>query len=313
MWLFVLALALPDAWLNRPYLGEAAWQRAGGRCLAPVPLTRFVAGNLPAGLHVSTRGEVRGTPTEPGLYEFTVETSDGCNKHLDQRTIRVLPAPMLVAEADVQEFHCPQGSAPFAAGLVRVSGSAPGRAYNVEIVDGPWLQASMRDGAVPAEGSSLEGDLLRISIDPSKLAPGNYVARLRVSTWQGVNTPELQFRLRVDSARAIFAPLTPAKEPVQIVYQIIEAPNAQSVVPPPVALPAPPLFPRYLPKPAAPANTGGAGLRAPGRSRILPFPKIVLPPKAPPKTEAAPERTKPSAMPPPEAHAPKGEKPKAGH
>jgi hypothetical protein len=310
--LFVLALALPDALLNRPYQAEAAWERAGARCSMPIPVTRVMAGALPAGMRVSGRGELLGIPTELGFFQFTVEISDGCSRRLDQRQIRVVPAPILTAEAEIQEFHCPQGALPFSAGNIRVSGSAPGRAYTVDIVDGAWLQAAMRDGVLPAEGSSLEADVLRLSINPSKLAPGNYSARLRLSTWQGANTPELHFQLRVDSAQAIFAPLTPALLPAQIVYQIIEAPNARSIVPTQVALPEPPRFPLYQPKPTPP-RPGGMGSRAPGRSRILPFPKIILPPKAPTKTEAPPERTKPSAMPPPAAGAVKGDKPKAAH
>jgi len=311
--LLVLALVLPDALLNRPYRAEPMWERAGTRCSMPIPVTRVVAGALPAGMQVSGRGAVQGIPTEPGLYEFTVEVSDGCSRRLDQRQIRVLPAPILAAEAEALEFHCPQGAPAFPAGNIRVSGSAPGRAYTVDILDGPWLQAAMRDGVLPAEGSSLEADVLRLSINPSQLAPGKYSARLRLSTWQGANTPELLFQLRVDSAQTIFAPLTPTPVAPQIVYQIIEAPNAQSVTPPPPVFPAPPVFPQYQPKTHTPAKPGGTGSRTSGRSRILPFPKVILPPKTPVKQEAVPERTKPSAMPPPAAVAPKGDKPKAAH
>lgn len=313
MLLLVLALALPDALLNRPYRAEPVWERAGTRCSMPIPVTRVAAGELPAGMHVSGRGEVQGIPTEAGLYEFTVEVSDGCSRRLEQRQIRVMPAPILAVEAEGLEFRCPQGAPAFSAGNIRVSGSAPGRAYTVDIVDGAWLQATMRDGVLPAEGSSLDADVLRLSINPSKLAPGTYSARLRLSTWQGANAPELLFQLRVDSVQAIFGPLAPTLIAPPIIYQIIETPNAQSLIPPPRVFPAPPIFRPSYPSRPAPPKPAGFGSRTPGRSRILPFPKVILPPKIPVKPEAPPVRTKPSAMPPPPASAAKGDKPKAAH
>jgi len=322
MLLLALVLALPDALLNRPYTPERAWERAGTRCAMPVPVTRVVAGELPAGLGVSGLGAIQGTPTEPGLFSFTVELSDGCSRRLEQRQLRVIPAPILTAEAESLEFHCPQGAPAFSGGTVRVSGSAPGRAYSVDILDGAWLEATMRDGVLPAEGASLESDTLRLSINPSKLAPGTYSARLRLSTWQGANTPELLFRLRVDSPQSIFGPIVAAPSPVPIVYQIVEAPNAQSITPPRIAIPDPPHFPVFDPKrktDSKPTKIGGRG--HPTRSRILPFPKVTIPPKpgAKPgdknvkKTEAPPARTKPSAMHTPPIAAAKNEKPKAAH
>ena len=319
--MMALVLALPDALLNRPYTPQPAWERAGTRCAMPIPVTRVVAGELPAGMGVSGRGEIQGTPTEPGLYGFTVEISDGCSRRLEQRQIRVMSAPILTAEAESLEFHCPQGAPTFSGGIVRVSGSAPGRAYSVDILDGAWLEATMRDGVLPAEGAALESDTLRLSINASKLAPGAYSARLRLSTWQGANTPELLFRLRVDSPQTIFGPIVLAPSPVQIVYQIVEAPNAQSITPPRIIVPDPPRFPHYDPREKPGSKTSKHGGRGPTRSRILPFPKVTINPRPPvkpgekdgKKTEAPPERTKPSAMPAPPVAAAKSDKPKAAH
>lgn len=321
MLLLAVLVALPDALLNRPYAPEPAWERAGTRCAMPIPVTRVVAGELPAGLGVSGRGAIQGTPTEPGLFRFTVELSDGCSRRLEQRQLRVMPAPILSVEAESLEFHCPQGAPAFSGGIVRVSGSAPGRAYSVDILDGAWLEATMREGVLPGEGASLESDTLRLSINPSKLAPGSYSARLRLSTWQGANAPELFFRLRVDSPQSIFGPIVASPSPIPIVYQIAEAPNAQSITPPHIAIPDPPRFPVYDSKRKPESKSSKIGARGPTRSRILPFPKVTIPPKpaAKPddkdvkKTEAPPERTKPSAMPAPPVAAAKNEKPKAVH
>ena len=186
----------------------------------------------------------------------------------------------------------------------------------------------MRDGRIPAEGSAFEADTLRLTVDPTKLAPGAYTARLRVHTWEGANTPELEFKLRVDSPYAVLTPLTVLPTPVDFRprVQIIEAPSPRTVSPPPAERPAPPTFPKYKPRPKP---KPAAHTHSVGRSRVLPFPKVVIPPPKPkdekpatpakepakdakqekpapkqtakaelPKKEAPPERTKPSAMPP---------------
>lgn len=335
--LLALALSLPDALLNRPYVPEARWERVSTRCAMPVPATRVIGGSLPPGLQVSGRGEVEGVPTEPGDFTFAVEVSDGCARRVEQRRIRVMPAPILLAEAETLEYHCVHGAPPFSGGIVRVSGSAPGRAYSVEILEGHWLRAAMRDGVLPAEGLALEADTLRLTVDPTKLSPGAYSARLRVSTWQGANTPELEFKLRVDSPQAVLTPLSVLPPPLDFrpLVQIVEAPNPRTIAPPAVERSAPPVFPKYKPRPKPKSAVNS---RTVGRSRVLPFPKITLPaPKAkeekpgtapkelgkepangakpekpapkqsakvetpkdgPQKKENPPERTKPSAMPP---------------
>lgn len=299
----------------------------------PIPVTRVVGGSLPPGLRMSGRGSVEGVPTEPGDYTFAVEVSDGCTRRVEQRRIRVVPAPILLAEAETLEYHCVHGAPPFSGGIVRVSGSAPGRAYSVDVLNGPWLRAAMRDGRLPAEGAAFEADTLRLTVDPTKLAPGAYTARLRVHTWEGANTPELEFKLRVDSPYTVLTPLTVLPTPVDFRprVQIIEAPSPRAVAPPPVERPAAPVFPKYKPRPKP---KPAAHTHSFGRSRVLPFPKVVIPPSkpkeeksaapakepakdakqekpapkqsakaeapkaAPPKIEAPPERTKPSAMPP---------------
>jgi len=309
--LLALALSLPDALLNRPYTYDSPWVRVSSRCAMPIPATRVVAGTLPAGLQLTDRGEMLGVPTQPGKYGFTVEVSDGCSRRLEERQIRVAPAPILTAEAEELEFNCPQGAPPFSAGIVRVSGSTPGHAYSVDILEGPWLQATMRDGILPPENSALEADTVRLSINPAKLAPGAYTARLRLSIWQGANTPELLFRLRVDSPQTIFAPLTPKLAPSQIIYQLVEIPQVQVITLPPVSRPDPPRFPLHQPKSGTAAKSSHSGLAGPGRSRVLPFPKVTITPRPPskPKAEPPPERTKPSAMPP----TAQVEKPKPAH
>lgn len=291
MLLLALALALPDALLNRPYVPEARWEKVSTRCAMPIPTTRVVGGSLPPGLQMSGRGEVEGVPTEPGDFTFAVEVSDGCARRVEQRRIRVMPAPILLAEAETLEYHCVHGAPPFSGGIVRVSGSAPGRAYSVDVLDGAWLRAAMRDGRIPPEQSSLEADTLRLTVDPTKLAPGVYSARLRVHTWQGVNTPELEFKLRVDSPQTVLTPLTVLPSPVEFQprVQIIEAPSPRAVAPPAVVRPAPPTFPKYKPRPKP--QPSSKHTHAIGRSRVLPFPKVTIPlPKPKEEKPASPAK-----------------------
>lgn len=295
MVLLVVAALLPEAWLNQTYQPETRWQSVSTRCGQPIPLARLAGGRLPAGLRLNAKGAPEGVPTEPGTYRFTVELSDGCSRRMEERELHVMPAPILTAEADTQDFHCIHGAPPFAAGGIRVSGSAPGRPYTVEILEGSWLRATMRTGSLPAETSALDSDRLELFADPGKLGPGLHTARLRVSTWQGANAPELLFRLHVDPVQSILTPTGAGGPlPVPLAMPVVELPSPQAIVPPAVARPAPPKLTKARPK--KPARTGGAG--SPQRSRVLPFPKVTLTEK-PPAKEAPPERTKPSAMPPP--------------
>ena len=231
-----------------------------------------------------------------------------------------MPAPILLAEAETLEYHCVHGAPPFSGGIVRVSGSAPGRAYSVDILDGQWLRAAMRDGRIPTEGSALEADTLRLTVDPTKLAPGAYSARLRVHTWEGVNTPELEFKLRIDSPQTILTPLTVLPAPVEFrpQVQIIEAPSPRGIAPPTVERPAPPTFPKYKPRPKS--QPTARHTHAIGRSRVLPFPKVVIPPsKSKEEKPAAPakepakdaKQEKPAPKQTAKAEPPKAEPPKA--
>lgn len=295
---------LPDALVHRPYGPEAAWERVSTRCGMPVAAVRVVDGALPPGLQLTARGTMEGTPTDVGEYRFTVEISDGCSRRREERSIRVIPAPMLIAEAERQRFRCLRSAPSFDGGLVRVSGSAPGHAYRIDVLpadDGKvpeWLEARARGGVLPAGGMAFEADAVRLTVHPEKLAPGTYRAALRFSTWQGANAPVVPFTLQVDSAQSVLVPGPPLPAPVPVRIEIQEAPGVQQVQPPRVETPAAPVFPKYKPRPHRTGPASGLGRR----SRVLPFPKVTIPDRPPQKKEDAPHRTKPSAMPPAEAH-----------
>lgn len=309
--LLALLLAFPDALLQRPYNVPAPWERVSNRCPVPVATTRVVAGSLPPGLRISAKGAVEGVPVEAGDYAFTVEISDGCSRREEPRHIRVTPAPILLAETETLEYQCIQGAPPFAAKIVRVSGSSPGLPYSLDMqyldngAASPWLFASMRSGALPANGESLEADMLSMTIDPGKLPAGDYRARLRLSAWQGANAPELHFRLRIDSPLTVLTPIAAPLQPMEPRIPIPEPPSVSSIVPPQPVRPqtAAPNKPKTRPasKPASEPRH-----LTPARSRILPYPKVVIPKrKTRPAAPATPVHTKPSAMPPHESSAAK--------
>jgi hypothetical protein len=298
-----------DAFLLLPYPPEPAPAPVSVRCAMPVAAARLVDGALPPGLRLSPRGTLEGLPTVPGDFSFVVELSDGCSRRLEVRQLRVLPAPVLVAEAEQTDFHCLQNAPDFPAGLVRVSGSAPGRPYSVEVLyadprHAGWLTAAPRSGALPPDGSALEADRVALSLRPAKLPAGAYAARLRFHTWQGVNAPEIEIRLRVDTPHSVLTPLT-TLAPTSL------APLPTTEAPP--LLPAPavprqlaPVFPKYRPpvKPKVQESTP-VHRHSPARSRVLPIPKLKLDDPPPARTKpdiAAPPpkpAAKPSAMPPP--------------
>ncbi|MBI2689277.1 MAG: putative Ig domain-containing protein [Acidobacteria bacterium] len=308
--LLALLLSFPDALLNRPYVPEVRTERASARCPSPAIAIRLAGGALPPGMTLTGRGELEGTPTKPGQYSFHIEVFDGCLRRIEERHLRVIHAPILIAEAAVREFRCVHGAPPFSAGIVRVSGSAPGRAYNADVLDGNWLRTAMREGELPSAASAFESDALQLTIDPGNLPPGDYSARLRVSAWQGANAPELLFRLHVDSPQSVFAPI-PLPMATATALPPIDLPNVQIVLPPPLIIPEPPAPQRPYMQPKPGSAGKGSRIQSNGRSRVLPFPKVTIPRK-PAATGTAPERTKPAAMPPPEPAAPHA-KPKAAH
>jgi len=281
------------AFLHQPFHGEPEPIRVSGRCALVAPYVRPVGGDLPPGLTIDARGAWQGTPTEPGQFSVLVEIGDGCSRRREVRSIEVLPAPVLTVEADRLSYEIIQGAPAFYASLVRVSSSAPGVAYRVEAIDAPWLAFDQREGAIPSDGRAFEADTVRVRIDASKLPSGDHNGRVRFSTWRGANAPELTLALRVAPAISALPDATP--KPMTIAapaIAFVEIAAPVQISPPDAAPPAAPKFPKALPKRVGKPSGGAI------RSRVLPIPKVVLPPAKPAAKESPPERTKPSAMPP---------------
>ncbi|MBM3785470.1 MAG: hypothetical protein FJW30_13980 [Acidobacteria bacterium] len=253
---------------------------------------------------IDHRGAWVGTPTELGEFSVAVEVTDGCFRRMTTKTLRVSPAPILSVNAEKLEFRIIQGAPPFDAGLIQVSGAPEETAYQLDVLDAPWLKAGIREGALPKAGRAFVSDSVRVTIDAEKLPAGTHHATLRFSAWRGANAPELRYTVHVAPAVSAFPKVEWKPLLIPERHTIVEVPGVADITPPVVHRPPPPVFPKYIPKPKPKPSSPSNWIR----SRVLPIPKVVLPPPAPAKP-AAPERTKPSAMPPP----PEPAKPKAAH
>lgn len=280
--------------VHQSFIGPPEPIRVSSRCAISAPYVRPVGGDLPPGLTIDGRGAWHGTPTEPGYFSVLVEISDGCTRRREVRSLEVLHAPVLTVDADRLDYSIIQGAPPFDASLVRVSGSTPGVSYSVEPLNAPWLQFEQREGAIPADGRAFEADIVRLRIDGSKLPTGDHRARVRFTTWRGANAPELTVNLHVAPAASGLP--TVELKPMMIAapaISFVEIAEPVSISPPAVTPPSAPAFPKVRSKSSRRPNAGG-----PVRSRVLPIPKVVLPPPKPAPKDSLPERTKPSAMPP---------------
>ena len=117
--------SLPDATVNQSYTAPPLAASGGN-----VSSWSLVGGNLPAGLTVSPSGIVSGTPTESGLFGFTVQASapDASDTH----TVSVFVAAPLTIGTLTDKMPPPSGltarrlvNQPLATGVKAVGGRGP--------------------------------------------------------------------------------------------------------------------------------------------------------------------------------------------
>ena len=91
---------MPAAELPRGVIGEEysyGFQTTGQ---APGPRFEVTAGHLPGGLQLSGEGDLTGTPTTAGEFEFTVTASNGLTGGISQEaSLEVVGAPVVGADA----------------------------------------------------------------------------------------------------------------------------------------------------------------------------------------------------------------------
>jgi uncharacterized protein YhjY with autotransporter beta-barrel domain len=179
---------LPAAQLNEPY--SQTLTAAGGTG----SYAFFYQGTLPPGMSMSGAGEVRGTPTATGSYQFTARVRDSSNGWLGQRgytlmvggaapTITVSPTTVpdgRVGEAYAQSFTAEGGTAPYE---YTTPGGLPGGltlALNGTLSGTPTtagsftftVEAEDEDGHVGSQSYDVTIAAPSITITPSSLPPG---------------------------------------------------------------------------------------------------------------------------------------------
>lgn len=191
----IVTRSLPVAILHEPYSPEPIQVAGGGGCTQNFVAVSVARGDLPEGIWLSQAGYFSGTPVQEGVYVFYVRASNGCQSVVREFTLRVNGAPILSASVERLEFVYSYGGALPAAQQVRISSNWTNLRYGVEAVRAPWLVLRPLRGATPPAGSGLAADTVAVSIDPERLAPGNYRGLIKATAWRAVNEPEIAVTL----------------------------------------------------------------------------------------------------------------------
>lgn len=190
-------MTLPTAVVHRPYTPEPLRFTGGGECSQNEVSVRVVFGRLPDGVTLSAAGEFSGTPSQIGTYTFLLRAANACRQATRALTLRVDGAPLLVITPDSLTFHCRAGEAP-PAQTIRVASNWQDMAYSTNMENTPWLKLSPLRGRTPVHGSGFVADVVSVSIQPEKLAPGTYHSRIKLTTWQVLNEPVIPVTLVVE-------------------------------------------------------------------------------------------------------------------
>lgn len=207
--LLMLSAALPAAmWIEPAELPLAITARdysagpltitGGSRCLRQVSMVQVVGGELPPGVSLTPSGYFRGTPSEPGTYQFIVRAANDCEAVQQEYTIEVSGAPVLAVEPASVSLAVPHGAPALEDPIVvQVRSSWNGTAYTASVGDASWLRAIPVRGTTPGPMSPMNSDALELHVDPSRLPPGSYRVLMRVSGYRTANSPVVPVTLRV--------------------------------------------------------------------------------------------------------------------
>ncbi len=189
---------LPLAITARDYSAGPLTITGGSRCLRQVSMVQVVGGELPPGVALTPAGYFRGTPSEPGTYQFIVRAANECEAVQQEYTIEVSGAPVLAVEPASVSLAVPHGSPALEDPIVvQVRSSWNGTSYTASVGDASWLRAIPVRGTTPGPMSPMNSDALELHVDPSRLPPGNYRVLMRVSGYRSANAPVVPVTLRV--------------------------------------------------------------------------------------------------------------------
>ncbi|MBI3183515.1 MAG: putative Ig domain-containing protein [Myxococcales bacterium] len=170
--LAVITKTLPTATQYSPYGlrlqatggdGTYGWSQSGGQ--------------LPAGITLSSAGDLVGTPSTTGSFGFTVQVSSGGATASETLSLQVTPSNLPLAIVD-QELPTAEFARSYSAQLVAVGGKPP---YVWKLAAGSKLPAGLAlstDGQV--EGRASEAGEFPFSVELSDAAGGRATKDLRV-------------------------------------------------------------------------------------------------------------------------------------
>lgn len=233
---------LPPALVGREYSGGpllastsicaphgAVWQVAGGQ--------------LPPGLTLSPAGFLTGAATQPGTWRFLVRMNAGCGPIDKEYVLEAIPAPVLDVRPAELRLSTLLGRASPQTFRLRVTGNQPGLSYSVQTDGSPWLSVRQRAGTLPAAGAALSADLVEVSVDTTRLLPGETRALVRISCWRGVSDVRIPVVVNVTTPRPeplalpIGRALRPAPvPPLPLVAMALPERPQLAPVPPPLTL-----------------------------------------------------------------------------
>ncbi len=171
-----LSSSLPTGEVGTPYTASI-------RTSAPSTI-QLQSGALPAGLTLSSAGELTGTPLLQGAYSFTLRATSGSTTTDGSFTLTINPSSRVLGLDPLPNTRFPLGL-PLSQQLPAVGGSPPYR-------------FSLLEGVLPA-GLTVSADGLFTGI-PRRV--GGYDHRWRVTDATGV-TAERVFRLTIDAPLAL--------------------------------------------------------------------------------------------------------------
>ncbi len=189
--------SLPVAFVHKPYTPPPLAAAGGGRCLPNVLGFSIVKGAPPPGVSLSAAGFFSGTPRDQGVYSFRIRAQNECVSYTREFTLRVEGPPLLEMFPDRIEFRYQTGGTLPESQMLRVSANTPDLAYAVEAEGASWLEAVPLRGRTPPEGTALRHDAVELRVDPAKLQPGEYRARVRAEAWQAGNAPSVWVVLKI--------------------------------------------------------------------------------------------------------------------
>ena len=147
--LSVFSTSLTNATAGQPYTGTVS--AAGGTN----PYTWTLGGGaLPAGMSVSSSGQVSGTPNVPGSYSFGVRVTDGSGSiAVGSIALTVLPAPLLITNAAT--FPSAIAGSDYPVQLLMASGGVPPYTFTISgtLPAGLALSGSQIAGAPQGAGT----------------------------------------------------------------------------------------------------------------------------------------------------------------